>query len=318
MSTSIDTHLGPALGRYFGEGFKRVRHELRDVSVVGDKVHGVADVSYPHDWSRKAAGSPPPHLSTVDGVVLAVQLAEIHLTHTCGLSREQRRRAWLRRIELRAGPSPQNELAAFPVGAAFMTRTGSVSTYACNVGAISVRCEIDHEWMPPADTIGAYASADDLLGRASRRYFGDGYTTRALRLDDVMAMADRVHATVRIDAHGCHADEGLAGAYQPSVSIVDAFLALAQLAQVLAYRLDGLERSVSDTLWMRRVMLESAAPRQPLDRQLPAAIELTRARRVNHRGREWRTLEACGRLLGISARASMAHRLPAPREERAA
>ena len=88
------------------------------------------------------------------------------------------------------------------------------------------------------------------------------------------------------------------------------FVHHAKLAQVLAYRLDGLDRGESHTLWMRRVALESAAARQPIGDPFVGAVALRRTRRVSYRGDVWRTLDMAGGFLGITARASMAHRLP--------
>jgi hypothetical protein len=312
MTMSIDDHLGPCAGRYFGEGFKRVGHRLTGIEVRRADVRAVAAVTYPADWSRKAAGSPPPHLSTVDALVLAVQLAEIHLTHTYGLGLEQRRGMWLRSFEMRASATPQEDLHEFGVRAVLVRRHGSVSTYECAIGAIGVSCDVEHASSPRFVAEGAYAGADDILGPPAGRYYGDGYKARALRLGDVRVApgADLVQATIALSAPDRCADDGFAGAHQPSVSPLDAFLALAQLAQVLAYRLDGLDRGESHTLWMRRVALESAAPRQPIGDPFVGAVALRRTRRVSYRGDVWRTLDMAGGFLGITARASMAHRLP--------
>src|SRR5918997_1151469 len=111
---SIDRYLAPAGERHFGDGFKRVTHEITDLVIGGidgrGTIQATATLGYPEDWSRKSTGSLRPHVSSIDGLLLVVELAEACLTHRYGLDREQRRRMWLRSLEMRAA-APQEELA---------------------------------------------------------------------------------------------------------------------------------------------------------------------------------------------------------------
>jgi len=96
---SIDDILGPAAQRFFGDGHRRVRQMLRNVTVDGDgrgghRVRGCASVSYPADWSVKSVSDElRPHLSSIDALLLAVALGECYLTHARGLDPKQRRRS---------------------------------------------------------------------------------------------------------------------------------------------------------------------------------------------------------------------------------
>ncbi|MCD2498495.1 AvrD family protein [Microbacterium nymphoidis] len=71
--------LGPAEGRYFGGGFRRVAHEVRDVrSTLSNSevlVNGVGFARYPDDWSLDASGAPRAvHLSSFDAILLTAEL----------------------------------------------------------------------------------------------------------------------------------------------------------------------------------------------------------------------------------------------------
>src|SRR4051812_37508327 len=90
IAGSIDTHLGAASARFFGEGFKRVAHEVTGLVITGRPGLGCltarAQILYPRDWSSKSHGALRPHLSSVDALVLAAQLAEAHLVHRYALT----------------------------------------------------------------------------------------------------------------------------------------------------------------------------------------------------------------------------------------
>src|SRR5882724_4188968 len=112
---SIDDYLGPGETRFFARGYQRVGYETGDLVVDPGqaRVSATATLRYPADWSRKAVGTDlVPHLSTVDSLVLGVQLAEAYLAHALGLDAGARRSARLRRVRLQAGTTPQEDLSA--------------------------------------------------------------------------------------------------------------------------------------------------------------------------------------------------------------
>ena len=318
LASSIDDHLGPAQGRFFGHGFKRVAHSVRDVQVRRGAITATAGLGYPDDWSRKSSGSLRPHLSSVDALVLAVQLAEAHLTHTRRLDVEQRRRIWLRSFDMRGGRVPQEDLAALPIQAMQLGTRGDVSTYSCLIGTLGVTCEIEHgagrarAAAAGAPTRAAYDTLDSLLGAAEDRYYGAGFRHRAQRIADVRVAPDgeAIAATVAVADPDGALDDGLGGAYGPAPSMLDGLVCLAQLAQVLAYRLDEIERGQSHTLWMRRLAQSCPAPPRRAAGPVAATLALQRSRVLAFGDGRWRTLDVAGELHGIRVRSSIAHQLP--------
>ena len=320
---SIDDLLGAAASRYFGAGHKRVRHRLSAFEIRGLPGHGSvrakATCIYPADWSRKASGSPPPHLSTIDAAAIAVQLTDVYLTATYGLSREQRRRSWLRSLEMRVAHAQEN-LAEFDVTATSLcveppseSRSGHRSTFLCQIGTVRVISVVEHQ---VASRQADASTSRDILGPARDRYYGEGYKHRTLRIEGVRLAEDlgSVHAaiTVSADAESGQEDPGFGGAYQPSVSAIDSLLGLAQLAQVLAYRIDAISRAASHTLWMRRLAIQMDRRIAPLNTALAASVAVTSRGELELRGEPWRTLELTGRLMGVEVHAAVAHQLPVP------
>jgi hypothetical protein len=312
LASSIDDHLGPSQGRFFGHGFKRVAHSVRGVEITRGAISATAGLAYPADWSRKSSGSLRPHLSSVDALVLAVQLAEAHLTHTRRLDVGQRRRTWLRSFDMRGGRVPQEDLAALPVQAIQLDTRNSVSTYSCLIGTLGVTCQIEHDAGRARATGGDYDNLDSLLGAAQGRYYGAGFRRRAQRIADVCVTpdGDAIAATVAVSDPDGALDDGLGGAYGPAPSMLDGLVCLAQLAQVLAYRLDGIERGQSHTLWMRRLAQSSPAPPRPATGPVTATLALQRSRVLAFGDGRWRTLDVAGELHGIHVRSSIAHQLP--------
>ena len=88
---NIEDSLGPAATRFFGRGFRRVGVTLAGLAVepapAGGRIEATAQVSYPSGWSvRDAREAPRPHLSTIDALTIAVQVAEAYLAHTFSLT----------------------------------------------------------------------------------------------------------------------------------------------------------------------------------------------------------------------------------------
>lgn len=321
---SVDDFLGPREGRFFGDGYRRVAHALTDVRVAGSESEGVVEADghlrYPVDWSQKSTGVLRPHASTIDALVMAVESCEAYVAHGWGLDAGQRRRSWLRSVDIQAGRAPQEELSSVPVRATVAcTASGEAgrrrTTFDCVVGALRVRCELDHDAGRVRRTAGRYASAEALLGPAADRLYGHGYRSRTHEIDRIQIDDELRHVTADIAVAGAPApaggEMGVEGAYQPALSAVDCIVTLAQLAQVLAYGIDDIERGQSSTLWMRRLRLTRETPPAPLPEPLAGRVEVARSTRLPFAGAVWRSLEVTGGCGGYACRGAIAHRLPA-------
>ncbi|ALV37954.1 AvrD family protein [Streptomyces sp. CdTB01] len=328
---SFDSCLGPGSARFFGSGYKRVGQDLRNISTDGSAEPGAlvtarGTLHYPQDWSRKSgAGELRPHLSSIDALVLAVTLAETHIGRAFGLTPAQQRRTWLREADVRAGSSPHEDLADFPVEGRLLTSEGPDSgpsapvstTFGCRVGGLRVRCTLAHERGHASGGPHTYADASQALGPADARHYGEGYKNRTQYADHVHVDLDgqRIQGRQRVvaeqpgtatETHGAEAE------YGPSVSPIDALVGVAQLAQALLYAQDGLSRGRTDTLWMRRFVIGARTPVRPLGRSFATNVRTTGTRLVSMRGETWRTADlAVDDFAGIAGRCSLAHRLPA-------
>jgi hypothetical protein len=255
-------------------------------------------------------------------LVLGAQLAEAHLTHAYGLDRAMRSRMWLRKVTLRASTTPQEDLTGMP-GSATLRGTSAVadapgrfvSVYDCAVGVMRARCEIEHEIARRATAERSDAGLEDLLGPGAPRYYGEGFKLRSQSILDVgvdmgalRAQADVLIASTR---EGHAAPDGLDGAYQPAASVIDCFVVILQMVQVLLYELDGVPRSDSNTLWMLQTVLEADRPDRPGAGPHAAHAAIGGKHLLKLRGGTWRNVDITGGCGGIALRASFAHELPA-------
>ncbi|MFJ9565173.1 AvrD family protein [Streptomyces fuscichromogenes] len=327
---SVDDCLGPAEHRFFGNGYRRVRQRLDDIRVVGlpetTEVRAQASVRYPPDWSAKGAGAQlVPHLSSIDALVLGAQLAEILLGHAYGLDADARSRMWLREVRLRAGGRPQEDLDRLavhgvvrPEESAHVTDGLRVTPVRSSIGSMEFWAEVQHETGSHCHTAHGethHPSAEAVLGEPYRHHFADLFRHRSQRITDLAVdrSAGRVDATVHItpapgeDQGLC---TGLEAAYTPSTSMVDAIAVMGQLAQILLYALDGLDRADSETLWLRRATLSTRLPLRALDRAFPVHVRIEDTSRLAIAGDTWRVCDLGYDFHGITGGFSVAHRLP--------
>ncbi|GAA3837402.1 AvrD family protein [Streptomyces chiangmaiensis] len=330
---SVDDYLGPAESRFFSRGYQRAEYAVHGITVLPAQtgelcVTASADLSYPADWSKKKDGVDlRPHLSTVDALVLGVQLAEVHLARARRLDAVQRRTTRLRKIVLRAGNEPQEELTGVPLSATWLRSEPlaadagrALSVYDCTVGGLRVRCELEHP-APAGDTEtqAVFGSLAEALGEGELRFYGEGFKFRRHTVEEVRVdtPALSAEAEVRFTAvpGSPAATEGVEGEHSDCPSLIDCFVVNLQLAQILMYELDGLSRANSNTLWMMQTVLEAPEHPVPLpvagQHALRAATELSGKRLLPLRGSTWRSVDLRGEMAGIGMRAAFAHELPA-------
>ncbi|MEU9167144.1 AvrD family protein [Streptomyces sp. NPDC048420] len=325
MLASIDDRLGPAEQRFFGRGFRRVRYEPGRLHVSRGNDGAVqasssVGVHYPADWSRKAGTDLRPHFSTIDGLVVAAQLAEVCLAGPAAAEGAGHQDAWLRAVKLSAGTSPQEDLHRIPVRATLRGTAPAEgnparrrSTIDCTAGTMRVRCEVDHAPVRPVVGEAVYDDFSALLGPGAQRYFGEGFTRRRQSVREVEVDHEGLRATAELDVvtegPAPTPDRGLEGSYRPGVSMVDAFVTALQLAQVMLYDVDGIRRRDSNTLWMRQTTMTAARPDRA-GHGIPVAASLENLGLLRMGGGTWRTLDVVAELAGIQVRSAVTHQLP--------
>jgi hypothetical protein len=320
--SSIDELLGDSRTRFFGAGFRRVRHKVTDVVVDTSKktVYASAKIDYPASWSTKKSRELKPHLSSLDALAIGAQLCEVFVRTAFGIEGSAADRLWLSRSSFKAG-NPTTHLAAVPVsGTLVETRSapdslcGHLSSFTAQVGSIGLEFTIDHPIVDDRDIVARWADITDILGPPESRHFGSAYAATQLDLRDIEFDADRAGALLHLEEPaGDGRLHGMGAAYFPFVSPANTIVGMAQLAQAMLYHYDNISRDVSHNLWMRKIVLEHPKP-AVAGRGLRVATWGTKMSLVSIKDAMWRTGSFALSMPGILGTYTLAHQLPSERQ----
>ncbi|HLS75993.1 MAG TPA: AvrD family protein [Nocardia sp.] len=323
--SSYDEPLGPRATRYFGEGYRKVGPELSALVLdnfvrPGARHSARARLEYPADWSKKKHRELVPHVSSVDTVMLAATLCDAAITRARALSPEQSARTWVRHGAVRAGAAPHEDLDDIPVTAEVtgLAEDGDLAetTFKFQVGNLAGTLTLVHEIgagsgpeFPGTDTFDSLA---DIFGPAPHYYLtgvkDHSLSAHALRVD---ADATRVTGRQSVRPGAENGYVGAEAAYWDSVSPIDAIVGAAQLSQILLYQMDSLDRTNSDTLWMRKLEFFAEQPPRPSAEEFDGTVEIKRASVIDRGGQRWRSADLLIKeFQGVTGSCLLAHRLP--------
>jgi hypothetical protein len=326
---SVDDVLGDRRNRFFGEGFKRVTYALTGVTVrpadadTAARIDSTAGIRIPGTWSRKGETHQRPHLSTIDAMVFGAWTAGIYAAHTHDLSADAP--FAVRSLSIKAGTTPdEDSLDHFAVsGTHRTTAEGSLpgrlrTTMDCTVGSMTVRVEAEHPTglgapratestgIPSTGAPGAggsYAIAELRPGPWNDAPYGASHHSRRQFLTDVRAEAHSASAALTVTTGEPAEDEGL------PPTMVDLFVSALQLGQVLLYRLDGVDRATSNTLWMRSTTIAPATT-EPAEDDERFHVTLARPTKLPTRQGTWRAAQITTTYAGMRLSCNVAHLLP--------
>lgn len=338
----IDEILGPKEDRFFGKGFGKVIHNISNIDIKSDLlgeyitvndmnvkvdsnikgyVKAKGTLAYPNDWSLKSEDVElKPHLSSIDALILSAQLNEMYLIHKYNLDDNERRKMWLRRCTITAGSCPQENLSNFDICTLHIetkelseSLCSNISIFESHIGSLIVRSEIEHTAKNICTENIHFDRCIDILGDASKRYYGNAYklsehTINKVKINTKDEIVESLINVKQTNNNNLPSD-GIEAVYRPSISMVDCIILSGQIAQAYLYSLDDVSRAESNTLWMRKVTLESTAPYQPCDSFI-SSTRVLKNKLLNVKDKYWRTANMIGEFRGIKINYSVAHELP--------
>lgn len=243
--------LGPAEGRYFGAGYRRVKHGCAGPGQKWSDLH-YGTVQYPPDWSLDADGTArTPHLSSVDAIVLplllCMEIGQLPLGRGSTFWR-------IRRVELRAGDRPWTELDQVPILLAERPHWSSRDDVevGARVGNIRVRIGLleedqddrvvesigGHRLLNPLGDLGLGPAAGECRVRSSTTVLPGLESKHEKWASDFDARLKVVQEDPR-----------------PVPTAIDYFALMGQLTQALVYRTYATDRSSIGNLWMRGIRM---------------------------------------------------------------
>ncbi|NWL33231.1 AvrD family protein [Paenarthrobacter nitroguajacolicus] len=319
---SIDDLLGDGRRRFFSHGYKttnprlrnlRVAHTVAESTLTARASLGVAGV-----WSVKGNQEQTPHLGTTDVLVLACRMAEALLASR--FSPDILPAAYLTSVTISGGSEPVEDTLGDLGCKATLQDHGDGSVLRCSVASMSAVLEVTHA---PAELGLASVespSEEALVGDAATRLYGDLWAERQVTLSDVVLEPAQGAAHAQLSfrqqptlGHQLGDRRGLEAAYPQALSAVEYFVATLQLGQVLLYSLDAMNRSDSNTLWMRktRVTFTGPGPKIGGGQGTGLSVGLQKSRLIGKDGGSWRCADVVGTFDGGEVVCSVAHQLPA-------
>ncbi|WGD37206.1 AvrD family protein [Lysinibacter sp. HNR] len=320
---TFDECLGDRSTRYFGHGYKSVQQSISNLTIdhESSRVSGYAHVDYQVGWSQKRTETPlNPHLSSIDGVIIAVTLCEAFMIHAFGMHDEELQKAWVNKINVRAGTKPLTTLHQFAVEGQHVssdniTETETVSLFACAIGTFKITLQIQHKTLSSTVQNKALEAYPQSM-TSSQRIYGDlykqtDYVSHRVHLDPAARTAAARLSLMEPDTAE---RSGLEASYRTSSLIIGAIIVAAQLSQVLLYKIDGLSREETDTLWMRKFDITVAQPQQDENKSAEVLLHARQAQVLDLRNLGvWRISDvAIENFCGASVRGSLAYRLKPP------
>ncbi|WPO73329.1 MULTISPECIES: AvrD family protein [unclassified Streptomyces] len=315
--SSADDELGSREGRFFGEGFKRVTQALTDITIrdatheAPGRIDATAAIGIPGTWSRKGDTHQRPHLSTIDAMVLAAQLTGLYAAHVFELPPTGP--FLIRSLAIKAGGTPDEEnLGSFAVRAVHHSTNDiaalrrRLTAMDCTIGSMTVRVVVEHAATAPTSrTEGFYARPEDLPGPWNDAPYGASHLGRHQFLTGIEADVEAHTASAELSIT---TDPGGTRRAALPATMIDLFTSALQLGQILLYRLDGLDRATSNTLWMRSTTITPAPGAGSDDGRFHA--ELVRTNKLPTPQGVWRTGQIVATAAGMRLTCNVAHLLP--------
>jgi hypothetical protein len=298
-------------------GYRKTKYSLRQVRIRaeldGPLLEAIAAVRYAPDWSLKRGKDRPPHLSTVDAVVLSAWIAAVYLA-MIGLTELQLRRAWIRELSIRAGARPDEDMERISVR---VTRAVSAPDGVSENFASALRIEL-----------GSFTASVSLVHESARGV--PNWSARELASDErepVMytelfrsSQHEMRRLTYRPAERAVEGDlevrptvggrcaSGLQGAHWPTPSFIDCVVVGGQLAQALIYSMVGVQRDATTNLWMRKLTLRSDRPQ--LGAASLASAQLVESRHFQRESGTLSSFEIALEICGVYLLGSVAESWP--------
>lgn len=297
----VDKILGNYDERYFGLGHKQTTYsEIFDIHETDGNFIGYVALRQDSCWSKKKNIVATPHLSSLDGIVLAVLMVEKYLEKMAPwLSLET---LLVESFEIKAGATPIEDLSRIPVKLKKMNQ--DKETYTATIHILSMKINLSLRQYDLDLVVPENESNISYVATHLKSLTHD--LTNIDLLSEKYANCDIVRECISKPSYS-----GVSSCYSASVSIFEWLIIVSQLAQVMAYNFDKITRCDSDTLWMRTIKAEIKKP-LPYTKPLLVIGEIVKSTSLKRGEDEWRILEMQGGTIGedVIFSGNIAHKIP--------
>ncbi|CNJ84205.1 Pseudomonas avirulence D protein (AvrD) [Yersinia aldovae] len=278
----IDEVLGHSDERYFGKGYIDTHQKIESYAMSLDngitKFIGIASVKPSINWSRKNNTNAIPHLSSIDAIEIACFIASLMYSSKylkLNFSPES-----IKKIEIYAGSDP-------------------IET---NLDNLNVNADISFE---DISIVNIKIENMKIIIHADLISKGDSFCKdkKPFSINNVIVINNYLSAYAIANSKEFFPDT--------KWSLTHFFVASLQLGQVLLYQLDNIPRSESNTLWMRKTIIEANSSLSDFNISQPVYTALEKCRELTYNNETWRCADICSVLGNTKITCSVTHKIGA-------
>lgn len=296
---NVDALLGDHRQRYFGDGHKRT---LYGISEIDHNLFG--SISHSGTWSSKSQQEVQPHLSTLDGVILACLLAEKYLEEIG----ESPNHYFLTKFEIKSGMKPIENLNKIPL---VLKSTITEDDYtAFNALILDMKVNVTFKKIESPEKVAV--TGEILEGFINNHLKNIQHDIYDISFIDTLDTADKCSIFCKADRGETKSADykGISANFSNCYSLLELLIIFSQMAEMLAYHADNIDRDCSKTLWMKNVTAEVVQPIPVGEIELLGKIRKNKL--IDMKGHNWKIFEMSGadtkNRICISSK--IAHQLP--------
>lgn len=281
---TIDDFLGSKESRYFGSGYVNTAQHISNFTVI--EKNEVIDfsctgtVQLPELWSAKDSGKQKPHLSSIDAIEFTIKCLGIVFQRT--VQGREFSIELIERLDILAGKEPiEEDLNSIPI-------TGQIKKGPMGAELLEMR-------------ISNMKVSLVFLTENLKSKFLVGDEKQSMLINDLLFNRDSLKASAIVSPVHKNSAE--------SWSLSSCFAASLQLGQVLLYKLDGIARETSNTLWMRKISINLSQGIPALDMSQPIYTKLDNVKKLKMAGADWRCADIFSIMCNTNIVCSVAHKL---------
>lgn len=297
---SPEKFLGENSKRYFSSNYKRIKHEITNLTIQNNSLVGYLNISWPHLWAEKAGKSLKPHVGSLEFYVIAVQFVEYYMTILDNIKKDCMNRMWVEDFVSKAGNEAVEEDASIPCKCTKLSQCidgRNVTTkFVIGIGKVVVKLTVHYETCMERRCMSSCNNAscmsiDNILSVKEEQlsYYTLGYKVPMHKISNIMV--DKEKGYITADAQLVNLElandfVGVSSNFQPCFTYCDIILITGQLSQILLFSLDNLTRENASNLWMRSVECKYSVPIKDLTH---IKLEVKESKAINVSGRDYRS-----------------------------
>lgn len=243
---NIDDIIGNSSTRYFGEGYRNVKYDVISKNMELGSAAEIFNITYPEQWSVKKGQSINSHLSTIDGIILAIKSIEDYFIDL-GMSYEELAQFKIHDLVIKAGKVLKEDLDGVVVSLLVTTIDSETVSFKGKVGTFSVVVKVNKI----TDVV------SKKLTEGIHDYIFSEFRNSKIIVSDVAISEKHDNANAEYEISNEHVDGYFNGVsntiYSGELSIVDGIVIVAELTEALLLEINNVDRDNSNLLIMRKI-----------------------------------------------------------------